>query len=1392
MKKFLFYVTFCSLLAAAPVAAQTFEINGQPPQNAPQKQNKSGQKTAPGPSDSIGWGSSIEVGRLSRAAEDAMKHGNPAAAADYVARALKAAPNNNRLWFLLGYTSRLAGRYQPSVDAYQHGLQNEPNSVEGLSGLAQTYMRMGRADEAKKLLLQVIAANPRRPIDLMMAGELFLQSGDLQQGVSLVQRSESLQPSAHAEVLLATAYMKMKQPERAKQLLDRAKARGGKNADVFRAVANYYREMRDYKSALATLLQVPNKTPDLMAEIGYTYALNGDKKQSADAYVKAANGLPRDLKTQVSAAEALVRLGDMENARKYLGRAEAVDPNYYRLHAVRADMARTERRTQDAIKEFNVALANMPAGGALEGVLYPIQLRMSLAEQYRDAGEPDNYKQQVALAHRQIAQINVEGPAQPEYLRLRASIKTAEEDYAGAEADLKQAMALDPKNLNTIIQYAATLWKMKRPDDARKMYQQALALDPNNRFALESMGYLAREVGDNKTAEEFFKKLQAAYPTDYVPYLALGDLYTALKEFPKADQSYQAAYKIAPSNSLIVASGANAAIEAHQIPLAGAWLERAVGVMKDDPRVMKERERYLFHTGKYLESAQLGYKVIEKMPHDRDGAVYLAYDLYNLGRYDDSLAVARRFEQVLPKEPNFPLLAGHSEKQVQLLAEAVDDYTRAAELDPHMVEAYINRGYVLNDMQNAEQAAQDFNYVLKQVPNNGVAHLGLAFSYLELHKGKLALEQADTAQKLLGESGSTHLARAGALRQMRLLSEAEREYRAALKYAPSDLTLHLALADTLYHLRRYPDSITALNDALALSPDDASIYGKMAHAYAQLHRREDTLKYVEAAEKQAPDSSSVLLDTGDALFTLGDRQAAMSRFEKALEAPDANRVDARLLIAKLMAHEGHWDDARQQVSLAFAEARIGEASPVTTENLIEAANLFLAMHEFDLAQQYFNKAQQAGAADQVIAIGMANTYLAQGDSQNAQAQLASLGNPSDFSSDYDYTIAMANVYRERRDTLHALTAFARASQLGGDEDDIADRGMQATAAEEGYRINQKFSVATDLNVAPIFDDATIYTTYARLNGGNISALPPHSLLETRWINSYKIHQDGWPLINGFFEMRNARGSYAVPSLFQVLHVNTLDYVFNGGISPVAHLGRNTITFNTGVAFTARRDSLSPIQLNQNLFRQFLYMQTNSFWNWISVRGSAMREAGPFTRQNLNSRDLVANLEFQVGRPWGRTAMLTGYRVRDLLFHPRDMEWYQTSAYVGLQHRFGEKLTAAGLGEYIRGWAVDNGKFGNGQIMRPAFELNYKPNLRWEANARFAYSRGQGLHDYDNMQSGFFISYVKPLRRNLSDGVGSVPVEYPLRFSIGLEQQDFFKFAGGGQAQFRPVVRLTLF
>src|SRR4051794_28949544 len=402
VKSLLRSVTIGSLLAIAiPLASgQTFEIGGQQ-QEQPTPANKNRRATnspagqGSASSGSIGWGQSIYVSRDAHAAETALAKGDAASAATYAERATQAAPQDAKLWFLLGYASRLAGRYPTSLNAFQKGLQLQPGSVEGLSGMAQTYARMGRIDEAKRLLMQVIAANPKRDSDLLIAGELFMQTGDTEKGLEYLQRAESMKPSSHAELMMAVAYMKLKQPDKAKQLLDAAKRRSPNDVDIFRAVANYYREVNDYPNAVATLRHAPKMTPDVLADLAYSYELNGDKKESADAYSKAANAQPKLITLQLSAAQAELRAGDLDKTRQYIARAEALDANHYRLHAIKAQLARTENRGADAVAEYQKALSVMPQGGVPEGMLYPIQLRLNLADLYREQGNKDGAREQM-------------------------------------------------------------------------------------------------------------------------------------------------------------------------------------------------------------------------------------------------------------------------------------------------------------------------------------------------------------------------------------------------------------------------------------------------------------------------------------------------------------------------------------------------------------------------------------------------------------------------------------------------------------------------------------------------------------------------------------------------------------------------------------------------------------------------------------------------------------------------------------------------------------------------------------------------------------------------------------------------------------------------------------
>ena len=134
-------------------------------------------------------------------------------------------------------------------------------------------------------------------------------------------------------------------------------------------------------------------------------------------------------------------------------------------------------------------------------------------------------------------------------------------------------------------------------------------------------------------------------------------------------------------------------------------------------------------------------------------------------------------------------------------------------------------------------------------------------------------------------------------------------------------------------------------------------------------------------------------------------------------------------------------------------------------------------------------------------------------------------------------------------------------------------------------------------------------------------------------------------------------------------------------------------------------------MNQNLFRVYSYMSTSAFFNVISATGFLMHEAGPFTRNGLYSREEAAKVDFRVGSPWGKTALLTGWGVDDLLYRTAHIEYYFTSYYIGFEHRFSPRLDVKALAEDVRAWRIYQNRWGICADLAPRWKHRFHPEAQ---------------------------------------------------------------------------------
>ena len=184
----------------------------------------------------------------------------------------------------------------------------------------------------------------------------------------------------------------------------------------------------------------------------------------------------------------------------------------------------------------------------------------------------------------------------------------------------------------------------------------------------------------------------------------------------------------------------------------------------------------------------------------------------------------------------------------------------------------------------------------------------------------------------------------------------------------------------------------------------------------------------------------VLVSTGEALSTIGERDASMQRFEKALAAPGSNRVAVRLAISK--SHGAGGTVGRRpspgRIGVNGSSRRRGYTA---RRRAVDRGSRRISWYaRFRTGQSFFERALAAGAPETSVRIGLANTYLARGDTPRAEGQISPIKPSADAEQNYDYLLVKANIFRQEHHDAQALTAFAQAANAAG-EDDTAQREM---------------------------------------------------------------------------------------------------------------------------------------------------------------------------------------------------------------------------------------------------------------------------------------------------------------------------------------------------------------
>ena len=560
------------------------------------------------------------------------------AAREFILELLKRTPDSP-LGLQLGGLVEYELKAFPQAENYL--LKALPNTSElGIARrvLIASYLRSAQPGKALSVLTPVLDKIEKDSNMLALAGQVYIQNGDIEKGGEYFAKAAALDPqNAGKRTSLAMVNLAKGESEVALRDLEKvAAADPGNRADLALIAAHLQR--REFDAALQAVASL-------------------EKKQADDPLVHNLRGT------------ALLGKRDLSGARASLEKALALSPTYYPAAANLANLDIVEKKPADARQRFETLLAkdpkNMQAllalaqlrakeGGTTEEVAVLINRavtanpseptpRLALIGLY--LGKKDT-KSALSAAQEAVAAL----PNEAAILDAAGRAQQAAGDYNQALATYGKLATLKPDLPLPYLRMAEVEVAAKDKEAALQSLHKALKVMPDSLDAQRGIIMLELDAGRVTEALAVAREVQKQRPKEAVGYVFEGDLHAAQRSWADAATAYRAGLIVLPAATEIAiklyATLSVSGNVAEADRFAQTWL-------KDHPT----DARFRLHLAEsatvrkdYAAAAKLYRTLLEAQP---DNAALLNNVAWVAGQLKDPKAIeyAEKANKLAPNQP---------------------------------------------------------------------------------------------------------------------------------------------------------------------------------------------------------------------------------------------------------------------------------------------------------------------------------------------------------------------------------------------------------------------------------------------------------------------------------------------------------------------------------------------------------------------------------------------------------------------------------------------------------------------------------------------------------------------------------------------------------------------
>ena len=462
------------------------------------------------------------------------------AARDLSQQLLKMAPTNSRALQLAGVVEFQLNSLLQAELLLAKAVAASPELLLARRILILTYLRSGQPAKALMTLNQSAGKGSLDPEFDTVAGEVYLQNGDIKKAEEYFVKAAKAAPNdMRKRTSLALAQMMTGKADSAfGELQDIASSDTGVTADM--ALISAHLRRSEFDKALVAIDRL-------------------EKKQVDKPYAANLRG------------RTLLAKKDIPNAVKSFERALTIDPTFFPAVASLASLDLAAKRPEDAKKRFETLLVKNPKNGQALVALAELSARAAAPKEETakligraiDANPVDpaprllliefyltnnDNKQAMSAAQNAVAAL----PDSPEILEALGRVQQATGELNQAVTTFTKLIALQPLLPKPYLLLADAQISSKSPDAAAQNLRKALEITPGLVEAQRGLIMLSLQAKKFPDAVTIARTVQSQRPKQPIGYVLEGDVGAAQQKWDQAATAYRVGLKEAPSPELAV------------------------------------------------------------------------------------------------------------------------------------------------------------------------------------------------------------------------------------------------------------------------------------------------------------------------------------------------------------------------------------------------------------------------------------------------------------------------------------------------------------------------------------------------------------------------------------------------------------------------------------------------------------------------------------------------------------------------------------------------------------------------------------------------------------------------------------------------------------------------